>query len=103
MKVNAPKNFDYFMSRKTPTTLLLNPDQSFCAFGYEAENKFSKMAEIENNSESDDEVKNVKKEKCSDYHYFQKLTMILHEKYVSQFYMILQRVPCFTFSRLRNF
>lgn len=89
------------MPRKTPTTLLLNPDQSFCAFGYEAENIYSKMAEYD--LESNDEAKNVKKEKCSDYYYFEKLAMMLHEKDVSKFDMILQRVSCgLTCSRLKN-
>lgn len=78
VRVNAPKNFDYFMSRKTPMTLLLNPDQSFCAFGYEAENIYTKMTEKD--LQSDDEAENVKKEKCGDYYYFQNLTMMLHEK-----------------------
>lgn len=90
------------MSRKTPMTLLLNPDQSFCAFGYEAENIYTKMTEKD--LQSDDEAENVKKEKCGDYYYFQNLTMMLHEKDVSKFDMIINRVSCdLTCSMLPNF
>ena len=36
---------DRLMSLKTPTCVLLNPDKKFDSFGYEAENKFSELAE----------------------------------------------------------
>lgn len=34
-----------FISLKTPTTILLSPDQQFNAFGYEAEDKYSNLVE----------------------------------------------------------
>lgn len=67
--------------RKALTTLLLNPDQSFCAFGFEAEDFYSEMAQKE--SKSDNEANSFTKESCSDYYYFEKFTMFLHEKDVS--------------------
>lgn len=66
------------MQRKAPTALLLNPDQSYCAFGYEAEDIYSKMAQKD--SESDNESNTFTKESCSDYYYFEKFTRFLHEK-----------------------
>lgn len=47
-------NSGTFMSSKTSTTLLLNPDKTFKAFGYEAETLYSNMAE-KHNSDSEDE------------------------------------------------
>ena len=39
------------ISYKTPTTLLLNKDQKFEAFGYEAESKYAELVENERNEE----------------------------------------------------
>lgn len=51
------------LSYKTPSVLLLNPDQSFNSFGYQAERKYAELAE--NGSE------------CKKYFYFQRFKMIL--------------------------
>lgn len=51
------------MSLKTPTILLLNPDKSFKAFGYEAENEYTQLAE-------DGEHE--------DYYYFRRFKMMLY-------------------------
>lgn len=50
------------LSYKTPS-VLLNPDQSFNSFGYQAERKYAALAE--NGSE------------CKKYYYFQRFKMIL--------------------------
>ena len=55
------------MSLKTPTTLLLKPDKTFAAFGYEAENDYSQLAE-------DDEHKG--------YYYFRRFKMKLFNQQV---------------------
>lgn len=92
VKAILPKK-DFIMTpRKAPMTLLLNPDQSFCAFGDEAEDIFSKMAQ--NDSESDNETNSFIEESCSDYYYFEKFTMFLHEKEVSKIILKLRCVPC---------
>lgn len=39
------------ISYKTPTTLLLNKDQKFVAFGYEAESKYAELVENDRNEE----------------------------------------------------
>lgn len=87
--VNLPQNKGY-MQIKAPPTLLLNPDQSFCAFGYDAENIFSDM-ELRD-SKSDDETANFNKQNCSNYYYFKKLTKFLHNENVSQLIMTFQSV-----------
>lgn len=90
--VNSPENHEFMMLSKAPTTLLLYPDQSLCAFGYEAEDIYSKMTV--NDSESDDKKDKFKKKANSGYYYFKKLTLCLHEKNVSKSNIILQRYPC---------
>ncbi|XP_061188700.1 heat shock 70 kDa protein 12A-like [Saccostrea echinata] len=55
------------MSWKTPTTLLLNPDDSFNSFGYEAEEVYQEL--IEN-------------EEHHDFHYFRRFKMMLHNKMI---------------------
>jgi hypothetical protein len=53
------------MSLKTPTILLLKKkDKTFEAFGYEAEDRYSQLAE----DEEDD-----------DYYYFRRFKMLLHD------------------------
>lgn len=76
-----------FMSRKVPTSLLLKPDKSFHAFGSEAETIYTQMAEgkdSDSDSDSDSEVNGKKQkaascENCSDYYYFNRFKMLLHE------------------------
>ncbi|KAL5012749.1 hypothetical protein ScPMuIL_011300 [Solemya velum] len=52
-------------SMKAPTCLLLKPDQSFEAFGYDAENKYSELA-------LEDEHKK--------WYYFKRFKMMLHDR-----------------------
>lgn len=75
VKVNLPKYSGTIMQSEFPMTLLLNPDQSFCAFGYEAEDIFSEMEEKEILA-----TKGFMEESCTQYYYFQKLTKFLHDK-----------------------
>lgn len=74
---------------RVPTTLLLYSDQSFCAFGYDAEDIYFKLAE--NDSESEDEDDESSKQNCNDFYFFQKLTLCLHQKNVSKFNFMLQK------------
>lgn len=71
-------NSGTFMSSKTPTTLLLNPDQTFHAFGYEAETLYSNMAEG-NSSDSDDEEEKRTIQNYSEFYYFHRFKMLLYE------------------------
>lgn len=78
------------MSSKAPTTLLLNPDKSFLAFGYEAENIYRENAEnftSDSDSESDEQRK--PKFNCKDLYYFQRFKMLLHENKVSKIFYIV--------------
>lgn len=92
VEVNLPKYSGTIMQSEVPMTLLLNPDQSFCAFGYEAEDILSEIEE----KDPEDGAVNFREENCSQYYYFQKLTKFLHDKDVSQFITctILQSYPC---------
>lgn len=75
-------NADSFMSSKAPTTLLLYPDKSFFAFGYEAENIYRESAEtVASGSDSESESEDKKKSKfdCKDLYYFHRFKMLLHE------------------------
>ncbi|XP_076117045.1 uncharacterized protein LOC143084876 isoform X2 [Mytilus galloprovincialis] len=56
-------------SFKAPTAVLLDSDQEFVAFGYEAENMYSEL---------------VSDEEHEDYYYFQKFEMLLHEKVIKR-------------------
>ena len=72
------------MSWKTPTTLLLNSDDSFNSFGYEAEEIYHEL--IEN-------------EEHHDYHYFRRFKMMLYDKAVqtwSDLFSFLFNVHLFT-------
>lgn len=53
---------------KTPTVLLLNPNQEFIAFGYDAEDKYRKLAFDGKHSE---------------YYYFRRFKMHIHKAMVS--------------------
>ncbi|XP_056013063.1 heat shock 70 kDa protein 12A-like [Ostrea edulis] len=66
-----------FLSSKAPTTILLKPDKSFYAFGFEAETLFTSMAEQESDSEDDEEE--GPKENCKDCYYFHRFKMLLHK------------------------
>ena len=55
------------VSLKTPTTILLKPDKSFHSFGYEAENKYSDLAD-DNKHEG--------------WLYFRRFKMLLHKNKV---------------------
>lgn len=90
VKVILPNSDNSWMQRKAPTTLLLNPDQSFCAFGYKAEDFYAKIAQQD--SQSDNESNTFTKESCSDYYYFEKFTLFLHEKDVSKINIKLRSV-----------
>lgn len=46
---DAPSSI--LISYKTPTTLLLDKDKNFVAFGYEAENTYAELAEEEMNED----------------------------------------------------
>jgi hypothetical protein len=71
-----------FYSSKAPTTILLKPDKSFYAFGYEAEAIFTHMAE--SHSDSEDEEEGRPKENCKDFYYFHRFKMLLRKVRVSQ-------------------
>jgi len=62
------------ISLKTPTTVLLDPKGKFDSFGYEAENKYSELAE-------DDEHKG--------WYYFRRFKMLLYKNKV--------RVSCYLY------
>lgn len=68
------------MSWKTPTTLLLNSDDSFNSFGYEAEEIYHEL--IEN-------------EEHHGYHYFRRFKMMLYDKTVLAFYNSIYRSDLF--------
>lgn len=68
------------MSNKTPTVLLLNPDQSFLAFGYEAENLISEQID---DLDLDEGRKTLKYKK--EYYYFHRFKMLVFENEVSVF------------------
>lgn len=69
-----------FMSSKAPTTLLLNKDKSFLAFGYEAENIYRENAErITSDSDSESEEQKKPKLNCRDLYYFHRFKMLLHK------------------------
>ena len=78
------------MSSKASTTLLLNPDKTFLAFGYGAENIFMEMTtENDSDSDSDSESKEEKEKKTNEnlkkYYYFHRFKMLLHEDEVRVF------------------
>lgn len=41
--INKQWSSGYCLSPKAPTTMLLNPNKTFCAFGYEAERLYSDL------------------------------------------------------------
>lgn len=67
------------MPYKTPTVLLLNPDQTFLAFGYDAENLIS-----EQKDDPDPEKDRIRERKYEmrKYYYFYRFKMLLFENEV---------------------
>jgi len=56
-----------YSTLKTPTWLLLNPDQSFNSFCYQAQDRFAELEE----------------EQAQEFYYFEHFKMILHNSEVS--------------------
>lgn len=84
------------MSSKAPTTLLLNPDKTFLAFGYGAENIFMEMtsenesleSDSDSDSDSQEKTENKTNKKWEEYYYFNRFKMLLHEDTVRIFKLI---------------
>ena len=66
------------ISQKAPTALLLNPDKTFKAFGYEAEQQYANLASDDNNN-------------CKKFYFFQKFKLILKTdfEHVSNIFLTL--------------
>lgn len=60
------------ISRTDSTSMLLNPDKTFRAFGYEAEKIYSSLVEINWN----DDGENITKKNINDYYFFQRFTVL---------------------------
>lgn len=60
------------VSHKTPSCVLLDKDQNFMSFGYQAEDKYNQIAQ-------DD------KKDHREYYYFRRFKMILHSRSVRTF------------------
>lgn len=76
-----------FLSMKVPTSLLLNPNKTFAAFGLQADINYTEMAEkndSDSDSDSDSENNGEKKpnEDYKKYYYFHRFKMLLHENKV---------------------
>lgn len=72
-----------FYSGKASTSLILNPDQTFLAFGYEAELKYFEL-----NDDEDDGEKNPKK-LINDYYFFPGFKNLLYNQVSCEFNHIL--------------
>lgn len=59
-------------SQKTPTCLLLRPDQTFHSFGFEAEEHYSSL---------------VDKDEHHSWYYFRRFKMLLHNNMVWKFFL----------------
>ena len=70
-----------FLSQKEPTVLLLNPDKSFKAFGYEAETTYMEMTK-KRDLESDITSQGIPEEDWKKYYYFSRFKMLLYENEV---------------------
>lgn len=64
-RITAHKWSASLLSRKTPTNALFNKDQALVAFGYEAEQEFTKLSEEDQHKE---------------YYFFQKFKMQLYDQ-----------------------
>ena len=68
------------ISSKTPTVLLLDKNQNFKAFGYDAENMYTAMcAPDDSDSDSDDDEPKKPKENPKEMYYFDRFKMLLHK------------------------
>lgn len=71
-----------FLSMKVPTSLLLNPNKTFAAFGLQADTYYTEMA-AKNDSDSDSDSENNGEKKPNEdykkYYYFHRFKMLLHE------------------------
>lgn len=79
--INKQWSSGYCLSPKAPTTMLLNPNKTFCAFGYEAECLYSELDALNCNK------KKKNKGKRDKYYFFQRFKDILYEQ-VSSVYNI---------------
>lgn len=76
-------------SSRSPSVLLLNPDKSFLAFGYQAQNVFIDLREDStsdsdsSDSDSQEETGNAAKENWRNYYYFHDFKMLLLNENVS--------------------
>lgn len=82
--INKSWNSGYFSSSKVSTSMLLKPNQTFLAFGYDAEEKYSRLAE----NDSDDDEGILRRENINDYYFFQRFKGLLYTK-VSSLYNII--------------
>lgn len=67
-----------FLSMKVPTSLLLNPNKTFAAFGLQADTYYTEMAE-KNDSDSENDGERKPKEDYRNYYYFHRFKMLLHD------------------------
>ena len=78
-----------FPSSKGPSILLLKPDKSFLAFGFEARNIYLNLREDStsdsdsSDSDSQEETECISKEEWRNYYYFHDFKMLLLNKNVS--------------------
>lgn len=80
------------LSMKVPTSLLLNPDQTFAAFGLLADTNYTQMAE-QDDSDSEDNDEKKPKEDYRKYYYFHRFKMLLHENEV-YIYLHFETIVC---------
>lgn len=81
--INKQWSSGYCLSPKAPTTMLLNPDKTFCAFGYEAECLYSEL-----DKDALIGKKKKTKKKRDKYYFFQRFKDILYGQ-VSSVYNIM--------------
>lgn len=74
-----------FLSMKVPTSLLLNPNKTFAAFGLQADTYYTEMAE-KNDSDSENDGERKPKEDYRNYYYFHRFKMLLHDNKVHAIY-----------------
>ena len=80
---------DTFVSSKGPNILLLKPDKSFLAFGFEARNIYLNLREDStsdsdsSDSDSQEETECIANEEWRNYYYFHDFKMLLLKKKVS--------------------
>ena len=78
-----------YVSSKSPTILLLNPDKSFLAFGFGAKHVYMNLREDStsysdsSDSDSQEEAGCITKEEWRNYYYFRDFKMSLLNKNVS--------------------